>query len=83
MGGLFERGWGAQLILFRKTMVSALHKELEYKEENLKYKEVGGHAAENHNEIRTCSWYKTIPDQSTRSFTVMIDYYSLSFISEE
>ena len=25
----------------------------------------------------------TIPDQSTWSFTVVVDYYSLSFISEE
>ena len=27
-----------------KTMVSVLHKELEYKVEKLKYKKVGGHA---------------------------------------
>ena len=47
-------------------MVSVLHKELEYKVEKLKYKKVGGHATEDQNQIRTCSWYKTIPDQSTR-----------------
>ena len=35
---------------------SALHKELEYKVENLKYKTVGGHAAEDQNQIRTSSW---------------------------
>ena len=29
-----------------KTMVSVLHKELEYKVEKLKYKKVGDHAAE-------------------------------------
>ena len=49
-------------------MVSVLHKELEYKVEKLKNKKVGGHAAE---------------DQSTQSFTVMIDKHSLSFIREE
>ena len=54
-------------------MVSALLKELEYKVEKLQYKKVAGHAAEDQNQIRTCSWYKTIPDQSTRSFTVIID----------
>ena len=38
-GGVFER-W-AYLII--KTMVSVLHKELEYKAEKLKIKKVGGH----------------------------------------
>ena len=37
-------------------MVSVPHKELEYKVEKLKYKTVGGHAAEVHNLIRTSSW---------------------------
>ena len=37
-------------------MASALHKELEYEVENLKYKTVGGHAAEDQNQIRTASW---------------------------
>jgi len=32
--------------------VSVLHKELEYKVEKLKYKKVGGHAAEDQNQIR-------------------------------
>ena len=32
-------------------MVSALYKELEYKVEKLKCKEVGGHAAEDQNQI--------------------------------
>ena len=42
-GGLIEtRG----LFELKKTVVSILHKELEYKLENLKYKKVGGHAAE-------------------------------------
>ena len=36
-GGLFERGW---LFNSAKTMVSVLHKELEYKVEKL-----GGHVA--------------------------------------
>ena len=32
-------------------MVSILHKELEFKVEKLKYKKVGGHAAEDQNQI--------------------------------
>ena len=43
MGGLFKRGMG--LFDLEKTMVSVLHKELEYKMDNLKYNKVGGHAA--------------------------------------
>ena len=43
-GGLFERGGGG-LFNLEKTMVSVLHKELEYKVEQLKNKKVGGHAA--------------------------------------
>ena len=60
-GGLFissPSSWGASPIIIEKPMVSVLHKELEYKVEKLKNKKVGGHAAE---------------DQSTQSFTVMID----------
>ena len=60
-GGLFissPSSWGASPIITEKPMVSVLHKELEYKVEKLKNKKVGGHAAE---------------DQSTQSFTVMID----------
>ena len=34
-----------------KTMVSVLHKELEYNVEKLKYKKNGGHAAEDQNQI--------------------------------
>ena len=38
-------------------MVSVVHKELEYKVEKLKYKEVRGYAAEDHKQIRTSrSW---------------------------
>ena len=36
-GGLFERGGGG-LFNLETTMVSVLHKELEYKVEKLKYK---------------------------------------------
>ena len=53
-------------------MVSILHKELEYKVEKLKYKKVGGHAAEVYNQVRTSSW-SINHHQSTRNFTVMID----------
>ena len=37
-------------------MVSVLHKELENKVEKLKYKKIGGHAAEDQNQTRTSSW---------------------------
>ena len=52
-GGLFARGDSFDL---EKTMVSVPYKELEYKVEMHKYKTVGGHAAEDHNLIRTSSW---------------------------
>ena len=37
-------------------MVSVHQKELEYKVEKLKHKKVGGHAAEDQNEVRTSTW---------------------------
>ena len=37
-------------------MVSVRHKEQEYKVEKLKLQEVGGHAAEDQNQIRTSKW---------------------------
>ena len=37
-------------------MVPVLHKELGYKVEKLKYKKVGGHAAEDQEQIQTSSW---------------------------
>ena len=49
-------GGGGGLFNLDTTMVSVLHKELEYKVEKLKYKKVGGHAAEDQNQIRTSSW---------------------------
>ena len=47
-GGLFER---ESLFNLEKTMVSYLHKELEYKAEKLKYKKVVGHTAKDQNQI--------------------------------
>ena len=41
-GGLFN---------LQKKVVSVLHKELEYKVEKLKNRKVGGHAAEDQNQI--------------------------------
>ena len=64
-------------------MVSVLHKELEYKVKKLKYKKVGGHAAEDQNKSELPVGKLTILDQSTRSFRDVLDWYSLSFISEE
>ena len=52
-GSLFERG---SLSNSEKTMVSVLHKELEYEVEKLKYKKFLGHGAEEQNQIRTSSW---------------------------
>ena len=46
-GGLFN---------LAKMMVSVLHRELEYKVEKLKYKKLGGHAAEDQKQIRSSSW---------------------------
>ena len=42
-------------------MVSVLHKELEYKVEKLKYKKVGGHAAEDQKQILNSSWWINHP----------------------
>ena len=63
--------------------VSFFHEELEYKVEKPKYKrlEVMQPRIQNKSELPVSE--QTIPDQSTRSFTVVIDQCSLSFISEE
>ena len=45
--------------------------------------EVGGHVAEDQTQIRTCSWWINHPGSVHKSFTVVIDEYSLSFISKE
>ena len=42
---------GGGLFNLEKTMVSVLHKDLEYKVDKLKYKKVGGHAAEDQKQI--------------------------------
>ena len=59
-GGVFNRDWGVilegSLFNLEKTMVSVHQKELEYKVEKLKHKKVGGHAAEDQNEVRTSTW---------------------------
>ena len=52
-GGLIETGG---LFNLETTMVSVLHKELEYKVKELKYKKVLGHAAKDQNQIRSSSW---------------------------
>ena len=54
-----------------KTMALIPHKELEYKMAKAQVQEVGDHAAKDQKQIRTSSWWITIPDQSTRSFTVV------------
>ena len=42
-------------------MVSVPHKEIEYKVEKLKYKKVGGHAAEDKKQTWTSSWWINHP----------------------
>ena len=42
---------GRGVINLEKTLVSTLHKELEYKVEKLKNKKVGGQAAKDQNQI--------------------------------
>ena len=48
-GGGVNRHRG--LFALEKMVVSVLHKELEYTVEKLKYKKIGGHAAEDQNQI--------------------------------
>ena len=44
--------------------------------------EVGGHVTKDQKQNWTSSWWMNHPGSVHRSFTVVIDYYSLSFISE-
>ena len=77
-GGLFE-GWGG-LFNLEKTMVSVLHKELEYKVEKLKNKKFSVMQLRIRIKSKLPVGKLTIPDQSTQTFTVVIDYYNLSLI---
>ena len=81
-GGLIETGG---LFNLEKMMVRVLRKELEYKVEKLKHKDVGGHEPyKDQNQIRTSRVGKwTILSQSTPKFYGRYWLYSLSFISEE
>ena len=63
-----------------KTMVSVLHKELEYKVEKLKNKKFSVMQLTIRIKSELPVGKLIIPDQSTQSFTVMIDYYNLSLI---
>ena len=67
--GLIETGG---LLNLARTMVSVLHKELEYKVKKLKYKmsKVIQLRIKNKSELPVGE--KTVPDQSTQSFTVVI-----------
>ena len=55
MGGLFEGGRGG-LFNLAKTMVSVLHKELEYIVEKLKNKKLQIVRPEDQKQIRPSSW---------------------------
>ena len=51
--GVFER---RGLFHLERTMVSVLHKELDYKGEKVKCNKVGRHGAKDQNQIQTSSW---------------------------
>ena len=61
-------------------MVAVLHEELEYKVEKLKNKKFSVMQLTIRIKSELPVGKLTIPDQSTQSFTVMIDYYNLSLI---
>ena len=51
---------GGQVFNLEKTMVSVLHRELEYKAVELKYKKVGSHAAKDQNQINFIMHFQLI-----------------------
>ena len=57
--------------LYTVNMVSVLHNKLEYKVEKLKYKESGGHAAEDQNHIPTYSWQICHPRSGHTTFCTL------------
>ena len=73
MGGLFESGGG--LFNLAKTMVSVLHKELEYIVEKLKNKKLQIVRPEDQKQIRPSSWWINHPGSVhiSLTFTVVID----------
>ena len=73
MEGLFEGEGGGRLFNLTKTMVSVLQKDLEYKVEKLKYKKLDVIQPRIKNKSELSVGEKTIPGQSTWSFTVVID----------
>ena len=74
VGGLIEMGGGGGgLFHLTKTMVSVLHKELEYKVQKLKYKKLEVMQPRIKNKFELPVGKYTILDQSTQSFTVVID----------
>ena len=77
-GGFILEG---DLFHLEKTMVSALHKELEHKVAKLKNKKVRGQAAEDQNQIWTSSWYKppqTSPHKILQSWLINAVYHYFS-----
>ena len=50
-----RRGRGGGVFNLEKTMASVLHKDLQYNVDKLKYKKIGGHAAEDQKQILTFS----------------------------
>ena len=75
-GGLKETErliWEGAFFNLTKTMVSVLQKELEYKVENLKYKELEVVQPKIKNKSELPGGEQTIPAQSTWNFIVVID----------
>ena len=68
MGGGGGGGWGEGLFNLTKTIVSVLHKDLEYKVENLKY--IKEKKLKDKKQIRTFSWWINHP------WSVHMKFYS-------
>ena len=77
-GGLFQTHLsGGCLFNFAKTIVSVLHKELERGVEKLKYKKVGGHAAEDQKFQLVNKPSKISPHEVLQSWLINIVYHLL------
>ena len=81
-GGVNRDGrltWEGSLFNLAKTTVSVLHKELDEKEAKLKYKKLEIMQPGIKNKSKILFGELTIPDQSRRSFTVVIVWYSYHY----
>ena len=80
---LFQTHLGRGLFNLAKTMVSALHKGLEYRVK-AQVQRVGGHAAEDQKHSKLPSRRIDYPGSVHKNlYTVVIDQYSLAFVSKK